>query len=376
MVVEGHVESAIGHEQIKDYLSELSSVLDMTTLLPPVTHQSDRYGWAGWIHWETSGAHFYAWDEPQPFFSVDIYTCKEFDPVRAAAFTAAYFDATDLEFEEFPVSIRHPYLRHSDIRSLTELFLDVQARPDRHERPFGSYLIDGDSAFADLGRFTELEVFSEFFGNDAALMSNEYDPFDSASTHIVIIDHESCMPAGSTRLITFSDHGFKSLADMALRPEWNVGLDEIEAFHGIRLDPVTTLDQATIAVRPDYRQGVVSPALFHGLYWFCLQRAIENVIGIGDVNFIELCWAMNTPCEVICDLPALSYLDSPLSRPLTINVDKMRALVRDPGQNPMAEILRGRGVSGKVSLPPLLLTEDRLGDEVRLATMEGPAITL
>ena len=91
MVVEGHVESPISAEEIEAYLAELSGVLDMTTLLAPVTHQSDRYGWAGWIHWETSGAHFYAWDTPRPFFSVDIYTCKEFDPVRAAAFTAQYF---------------------------------------------------------------------------------------------------------------------------------------------------------------------------------------------------------------------------------------------------------------------------------------------
>lgn len=204
MVVEGHVEQPIDHEQIEDYLAKLSDVLDMTTLLAPVTHQSDRYGWAGWIHWETSGAHFYAWDVPRPFFSVDIYTCKEFDPVRAAAFTAEYFSATDLEFEEFPSSSTDAYLRHREIRALTELFLDVQNRPDRHERQFGSYVIDGASAFADLGRFTELEVFSEFFGNDAALMSNEYDAFDPASTHIVIIDHEKCMPAGSTRLITHS----------------------------------------------------------------------------------------------------------------------------------------------------------------------------
>ena len=33
---------------------------------------ADGRGWAGWIHWETSGAHFYAWDTPRPFFSVDI----------------------------------------------------------------------------------------------------------------------------------------------------------------------------------------------------------------------------------------------------------------------------------------------------------------
>ena len=61
-------------------------------------------------------------------------------------------------------------------------------------------------------------MFSEFFGNDAALLSNEYDAFDSASAHIVIIDPETCMPVGSARLITHSDHGFKSLADMAHGP--------------------------------------------------------------------------------------------------------------------------------------------------------------
>lgn len=76
---------------------------------------------------------------------------------------------------------------------------------------------------------------------------------------------------------------------------------------------------------------------------------------------------------MICDLPAASYLDSPQSRPLTINVEAMRALVRDPQASPMAEILRGRGVAGKVSLPPLLLDRERLGDEVRLATNEGTA---
>ena len=371
-VIEGHVSSAIDHEAIEEYLAGLSDILEMSTLLSPVTHRSDRYGWAGWIHWETSGAHFYAWDKPRPFFSVDIYTCKEFDPIAAAVFTADYFDTTELEFEEFPVSSKHPYLRHPNIEALTELFLQVQDRPDRLDRPFGSYLIDGSSAFADLGRFTELEVFSEFFGNDAALMSDEYDSFDSSSTHIVVIDHRTGMPAGSSRLISHSEHGFKSLSDLARHPEWNVSVQQIEAFHGIELNPLNTLDQATLAVRKEYRSGVVSPALFHGLYWFCLQHDIQNVVGIGDMNFIELCWAMNTPCEVICDLPALSYLDSPSSRPLTINVEKMRALVRDPKESPMAEILRGRGVSGMVSLPPLLLTEDRLGDEVQLATIESP----
>lgn len=371
MVIEGNLDTPIQPEAIKAYLSELSDVIGMVTLLEPVTHQSDRYGWAGWIHWETSGAHFYAWDEPRPFFSVDIYTCKEFDPVAAAAFTARYFEVTDLEFEEFPNSSGQTFLRYKDVQALTRLLVELEGRPDRDSAPFGTYVIDGAGSFADLGRFCELEVFSEFFGNDAQLMSAEYDRFDQASSHIVVVDHDRMMPAGSIRLIRDSEMGFKSLQDMAQRSEWNVTVADMESFHGVAFDPITTMDQATIAVLPEYRSGVVSPALFHGLYWYCLQNKVENVIGIGDVNFIELCWSMGTPCRVICDLPPLAYLDSPESRPLTINVDELRAAVRQGIAAPMIDIIRGAGVVGRVSLPKVLLTDHHLGPEVELATIAG-----
>jgi S-adenosylmethionine decarboxylase len=101
LVVEGLVKAPIGSQQIKTYLSALSDVLDMVTLLEPVTHQSDTYGWAGWIHWETSGAHFYAWDQPRLFFSVDIYTCKAFSVQDAVTFTRDFFGATAVSFREF-----------------------------------------------------------------------------------------------------------------------------------------------------------------------------------------------------------------------------------------------------------------------------------
>ncbi len=90
LVVEGTVAEPIDAASICRYLSALSEVTDMTVLNDPVTHQSDRYGWAGWIHWETSGAHFYAWDDPL-FFSVDLYTCKAFDPERVVEFTQEFF---------------------------------------------------------------------------------------------------------------------------------------------------------------------------------------------------------------------------------------------------------------------------------------------
>lgn len=99
LVIEGYPARPISDDDIKRYLSELSVQLDMKQLIEPVTSRSDKYGWAGWIHWETSGAHFYAWEQPRLFFSVDIYTCKEFDPVTAVNFTWRYFEANVVEYK-------------------------------------------------------------------------------------------------------------------------------------------------------------------------------------------------------------------------------------------------------------------------------------
>jgi S-adenosylmethionine decarboxylase len=101
MVIEGFPTAPITDSAIADYLEKLSHVLDMKTLIHPVTHRSDLFGWAGWVHWETSGAHFYAWEQPQLFFSVDIYTCKAFDPRAAEKFTREYFGAETVTYKEF-----------------------------------------------------------------------------------------------------------------------------------------------------------------------------------------------------------------------------------------------------------------------------------
>jgi hypothetical protein len=95
LVIEGTCRWPIVEEQIKRYLTKLSEVCGMRSLIEPVTHLSECYGWAGWVHWETSGAHFYAWDTPMLFFSVDIYTCKEFDVERACEFTRSFFQAPE-----------------------------------------------------------------------------------------------------------------------------------------------------------------------------------------------------------------------------------------------------------------------------------------
>jgi S-adenosylmethionine decarboxylase len=100
LIIEGTCQQPIEASRIADYLIQLAKVCDMVPLIEPVTHRSDLYGWAGWVHWETSGAHFYAWDEPTPFFSVDIYTCKAFEPAPAIEFTREFFQADRLVSKE------------------------------------------------------------------------------------------------------------------------------------------------------------------------------------------------------------------------------------------------------------------------------------
>lgn len=101
LVIEGVPAQPIDDAAIVDYLRGLSDVCGMITLIDPVTHRSDKFGWAGWIHWETSGAHFYAWETPRLFFSVDIYTCKPFDPTAAVTYTSRYFGSERCVAKEF-----------------------------------------------------------------------------------------------------------------------------------------------------------------------------------------------------------------------------------------------------------------------------------
>lgn len=100
LIIEGIPRAEITAEHIRHYLSELSPALGMRALSPPITHASGKFGAAGWIHWETSGAHFYAWRTPRLFFSVDIYTCAPFDPDAAIKITRRHFQPTDLAYRE------------------------------------------------------------------------------------------------------------------------------------------------------------------------------------------------------------------------------------------------------------------------------------
>jgi S-adenosylmethionine decarboxylase len=74
------------------YCDEITKVLDMTRAAPPSCHYNKKYGWCTYMPWVESGMHCYGWDHRNPpFFSIDLYTCKAFEPIDAVEFTQKFF---------------------------------------------------------------------------------------------------------------------------------------------------------------------------------------------------------------------------------------------------------------------------------------------
>ena len=107
VIVEGTTAKAINPKQIKDYLSKLAKVTKMEVIHGPHTYSADAHGWAGgwagYVHWKTSGAQFYGYTSNPPLFTVDCYTCKPFNVKKMVAFTKKYFSAKEIVWKEVKV---------------------------------------------------------------------------------------------------------------------------------------------------------------------------------------------------------------------------------------------------------------------------------
>lgn len=93
LVIEGTLHNIFLPEEMTRYCHEIAKVLDMTEVTSPVCNYEPSYGWCAYTHWKESGMHVYAWDNRTPkFFSVDIYTCKSFEPMHAVNYTEQFFE--------------------------------------------------------------------------------------------------------------------------------------------------------------------------------------------------------------------------------------------------------------------------------------------
>lgn len=80
-------------QRVEQYLTGLSLALDMKPLSTKLVDQH-----TAWIHWETSGC-VYHWQEE--VLSVDIYTCKAFQPQYARDFTESFLCLSHLSAVDY-----------------------------------------------------------------------------------------------------------------------------------------------------------------------------------------------------------------------------------------------------------------------------------
>ncbi len=102
-VIEGKQNIEITPKVIREYLRKLTlDILGMRIQLEPIIFSPDKmgnplhHGLNGFIGWVESGGQFYSWDE-RKFFTMDIYTCKKFNPEKAIKFTKKFFKVKDGE---------------------------------------------------------------------------------------------------------------------------------------------------------------------------------------------------------------------------------------------------------------------------------------
>ena len=109
LIIEGTTIEIVEPPAIAEYLRELANITKMVVLGGPFTRSAHECGYAGWIHWKTSGGHFYsypgaAWGgKNDPLFTVDTYTCKPFSVPEAVEFTIRYFNPIKMVWKEVEV---------------------------------------------------------------------------------------------------------------------------------------------------------------------------------------------------------------------------------------------------------------------------------
>ncbi|KKU47624.1 hypothetical protein A3D60_00010 [Candidatus Uhrbacteria bacterium RIFCSPHIGHO2_02_FULL_47_29] len=100
LIVEGLTSKIVEPEQMKSYLLELANVAKMEVLHQPMAYSAHEMGYGGWVHWKSSGAHFYSYPTTPPLFTVDIYTCKPFSVSEVVYFTKKYFNVIEIVWRE------------------------------------------------------------------------------------------------------------------------------------------------------------------------------------------------------------------------------------------------------------------------------------
>ena len=106
LLVEGYYSIRIDRDVVSSYLTGVAKHLGLRTYGDPVVHSPsgtgklENQGFDAFIPLIDSGISLYIWSS-QRFFSALLYTCKEFNELKAVSYTQAFFGSTEIAQRSF-----------------------------------------------------------------------------------------------------------------------------------------------------------------------------------------------------------------------------------------------------------------------------------
>ena len=191
LIIEGIYKIEINNPQfVENFLNDLSKEMRMTVIAGPFVSSATgktiqlHDGFEGSLVWAESGANLYIWSNSK-FFTVDIYSCKDFESEKAISFIKDYFKMEQFSYYELPDNVLKQDSR-IEIRNTKNKGLGVFAKELIQAGTIVSY-IDGQIHFAN----KESEVYINAANH--AVPFHKYFYRNGFNTDAVRLNH-SCEP--------------------------------------------------------------------------------------------------------------------------------------------------------------------------------------
>lgn len=108
LLIEGTYTIEVSEDDIRQYFNTILSELNLTSYKDPIIHNSlsegigkeENQGFEAFIPLIESGIAVYTWSKDK-FFSIVLFTCKEFNDDKAITVTKKFFQADRVETKSF-----------------------------------------------------------------------------------------------------------------------------------------------------------------------------------------------------------------------------------------------------------------------------------
>lgn len=238
---------------------------------------------------------------------------------------------------------------HEELRSLT-----AEVVGQAHE-PMGVYAFGPAEPGSLLALAVEEQAFAEALGDSAAaVVADEFSPYDHASVFFCVLDQHRKMPAAMLRLILPSKAGLKSLNDVG--PTWGLTPAELFATSQFDYDPNHTWDVATLAISTEYRaaafQGMITMALCQAISMLGSRIGFPYSIAVLHVPVLRMLqWKLHRPFNEFEGVEPHPYLDSAASLPAWMHLPEWHRRLAERDKVLYTMMTQGSGLEPAVRPP-------------------------